>query len=185
MTLISNLSFHTKCLQADPRCSLLVGEPGKGDALAHPRISLACNATFVEKGHAADMRAADRFLRKNPKARLYAGFADFNFVKLAIQSASLNGGFGQAFELSGTDLTSPAIDDAMFDESQVIAELIGEHYMQVRNFLENSIGRVTPRFNISSIDSEGIDFDCGVKKYRVWFSNKIATKSDLYSHMLK
>ena len=32
--LVSRLSGHTKHLLADPRCSLLVGEPGKGDPLA-------------------------------------------------------------------------------------------------------------------------------------------------------
>ena len=33
VTLISSLSSHTKCLLANPVCSILIGEPGKGDPL--------------------------------------------------------------------------------------------------------------------------------------------------------
>ena len=34
--LISRLSAHFGALEADQRCSLLIGEPGPGDPLAHP-----------------------------------------------------------------------------------------------------------------------------------------------------
>src|SRR5690554_2728845 len=44
LILVSSLSGHTSGLMADPRCSLLLGEPGKGDPLAYPRISIACIA---------------------------------------------------------------------------------------------------------------------------------------------
>src|SRR5262245_40531573 len=42
--LVSGLSPHSAALQTDPRCSLLVGEVGKGDPLAHPRLTLKCRA---------------------------------------------------------------------------------------------------------------------------------------------
>ena len=50
LILVSGLSAHTRAIAADPRCALMVGEPGKGDALAHPRISLACRAVRLERG---------------------------------------------------------------------------------------------------------------------------------------
>src|SRR3546814_1707590 len=37
--LTSTLSAHTQALLADPRCSILLGEPGKGDPLAQDRKS--------------------------------------------------------------------------------------------------------------------------------------------------
>lgn len=43
--LVSTLSAHTKALQADPRASLLMGEPGKGDPLAHARLSVESGGT--------------------------------------------------------------------------------------------------------------------------------------------
>ncbi|RVB28703.1 HugZ family protein, partial [Mesorhizobium sp. M7A.F.Ca.CA.004.05.1.1] len=50
LILVSMLSAHTGALLADPRCSLLLGEPGKGDPLAHPRLTLICQAARLERG---------------------------------------------------------------------------------------------------------------------------------------
>ena len=47
--LVSALSEHTAGLSNDPRVSLLLGEPGKGDPLAHPRITLQCQAEKIER----------------------------------------------------------------------------------------------------------------------------------------
>ena len=54
LILVSHLSAHTPAMLADPRCSLLVGEPGKGDPLAHPRVTLVCRAERLEPGTPAD-----------------------------------------------------------------------------------------------------------------------------------
>src|SRR5262245_26241469 len=42
--LTSMLATHTKALLGDPRCALLFGEPGKGDPMAWPRITVLCDA---------------------------------------------------------------------------------------------------------------------------------------------
>lgn len=102
--LVSALSGHTKGLAADPRCSLLAGEPGKGDPLAHPRITLQCRADTVERDAEDHARIRHRFLGRHPKASLYVDFPDFRFFRLLPQTASLNGGFGRAYALSGSDL---------------------------------------------------------------------------------
>ncbi|MFY0635451.1 MAG: HugZ family protein [Vannielia sp.] len=105
VTLVSSLSAHTAALRTAPACSLMVGEPGsKGDPLTHPRLSLQCRAAFVEResdDHAA-LRA--RWLESHPKAKLYIDFGDFGFVRLEVQAAFLNGGFGKAFRLTPADL---------------------------------------------------------------------------------
>ena len=54
--LISRLSGHFANLESDPRCSLLVGEPGKGDPLAHPRI------TFLKAKDPVTGKAGYRFV---------------------------------------------------------------------------------------------------------------------------
>lgn len=105
LTLISDLSHHTVALKSAAICSLLVGEPGdKGDPLTHPRITLQADAHFVERASDdhADLRA--RYLDLHPKARLYIDFADFRFVRFAVSTAYLNGGFGKAFVLTPADL---------------------------------------------------------------------------------
>lgn len=98
--LISDLSLHTKALERNPICSLLIGEPdGKGDPLTHPRITLQCQAGPASK---SSLRAA--WLSHHPKAKLYIDFADFKLMRLALSQAHLNGGFGKAFHLSPQDL---------------------------------------------------------------------------------
>lgn len=105
-TLISDLSAHTKALKADPRASLLLGEPGpKGDPLTHPRITLSTEATFITRDDDRYMGLRAHWLEHRPKTKLYIDFGDFNFVRFAPLSADLNGGFGKAFQLTPEDLS--------------------------------------------------------------------------------
>ncbi|WP_343033883.1 HugZ family protein [Aurantimonas aggregata] len=104
MILISDLSAHAAALAADLRCSLLVGDVGKGDPLAHPRLSLSATATPINAAAPERPAMRERFLSRHPKAALYADFADFRFVRLEPVDAALNGGFGRAYALEPTDL---------------------------------------------------------------------------------
>lgn len=107
LSLISDLSQHSAALQKMPVCSLLIGEPGaKGDPLTYPRLSLQAEAGFVRHGDVAHARLAQAFLAKQPKAKLYIGFADFALVRFTPLGAHLNGGFGKAYVLDASDLTN-------------------------------------------------------------------------------
>lgn len=101
--LISDLSRHTQALNLDPRCALMTGEPGKGDPLAHPRVTLTCIAQKLAREGAEFDALCARFLAHQPKTALYIGFADFSFFRLQVQSAALNGGFGKAFNLTAAE----------------------------------------------------------------------------------
>lgn len=103
LTLVSDLAMHTKALRVTPVASLLIAEPGKGDPLAHPRMTLQVTPTFIDK-----QTAADTYLQHQPKAQLYIGFADFHMVRLTPTEAFLNAGFGKAFRLLPADLVSVA-----------------------------------------------------------------------------
>jgi putative heme iron utilization protein len=105
LSLVSTLSQHTTTLARDPRCALLVGEPGeKGDPLTHPRLTLQARATMIPRT-AADFPACETgWLESHPKSRLYIGFADFLFLRFDVSDAFLNGGFGKAFTLTPADL---------------------------------------------------------------------------------
>lgn len=102
--LVSALSSHTVHLKNDPRCAMLVGEPGKGDPLAHPRVTISCKAEFIARPSAENDRLRPLYLARQPKSELYIDFGDFTFVKLHMLSASLNGGFGKAYRLTPDDL---------------------------------------------------------------------------------
>ena len=102
LILISRLSAHYGALEADARCSLLLGETGLGDPLRHPRITVLCLAEKVGAEQRAAAKAA--FLQRHPQANIYADFGDFDFWTLVPQRASLNAGFGKAYVLTAEDL---------------------------------------------------------------------------------
>lgn len=107
ITLISDLSHHTKALRAHPQCSLLVGEPGpKGDPLTHPRLTVQAVAGFIDRNSEEHATLRSLWLDHQPKAKLYIDFTDFSFVRFTPSSAHLNGGFGKAFLLTQNDLMS-------------------------------------------------------------------------------
>lgn len=101
---VSMLAGHTPALLADPRCSLLVGEPGKGDPLARPRIMLDCEAEKLARDDAAFAPALKAYLAAHPKAELYAALPDFLFFRLQPKSVLYNAGFGRAYRMTGTEL---------------------------------------------------------------------------------
>ena len=96
---ISDLSAHTQNLKRDPRFSLLLAAIGKGDPLAHPRVSLSgvASVTVVPESKA-------RFIEQNPKAKLYADFGDFSLWRLEPQKIHLNGGFARAYSGDAKDV---------------------------------------------------------------------------------
>ena len=72
LLLLSGLSHHTRALTADPRCSLLFMQPGAGDPLAHPRLTVFGRARVVEAGGEEHARVRRRFLARHPAAARYA-----------------------------------------------------------------------------------------------------------------
>ena len=186
----SMLTTDMKALLADPRCSLLVGEPGKGDPLAWPRITLRCEAEKIEHDTESDTRIRSRFLRRHPKAKLYASFRDFAFFRLVPKSASLNGGFGRAYIISGEEL-------------KLVSELtgyIGAHELQIIEAIEKSgcnlvdefakryFHEKTGNWYISGVDAEGMDIARKEKVHRVDLPEPAREANGLivaYSNVLK
>src|SRR3954471_15823548 len=95
LLLMSRLAAHTLNLERDPRATLLLAETGKGDPLAHPRLTVIGRAELT-----AAPGARVRFLARHPKAKLYADFGDFSFWRLEIAGAHLVGGFGRIVDLT-------------------------------------------------------------------------------------
>ena len=100
----SDLSVHSKCLAENTACSLMLGEPGKGDGLAYPRITIIGTAERLPNSVEQRPLLRSQFLQTHPKAELYVDFADFGFYPIKVERAQLNGGFGKAYHLNSADL---------------------------------------------------------------------------------
>ncbi len=106
VTLISDLSIHSRAIRASPSAGLLIGDlPDRGDPLNAPRVSLSVLAATTDPAMRPALRA--EWLAAHPKAKLYIDFQDFRFVRFQILSGALNGGFGRAFALTGRDIILP------------------------------------------------------------------------------
>lgn len=216
--LVSALSAHTQALMADERCSLLVGEPGKGDPLAHPRLSVQCvahpvarppetgandnvadparEATTPTQSAGNDDAGADersesepgptleqgretehgrlrrRFLARHPKAALYIDFPDFRFFRLLPQVASLNGGFGRAYNLDGDEFAIVATDRCDFaHREQAALQEVGVTWPDLAATIARAQKAKEPsKWSLSGLDMAGIDLINGNMSLRHEFS---------------
>jgi len=181
LILVSMLSAHTRAIIADPRCSLLLGEPGKGDPLAHPRITLVCRATRLDRGAPEHERAERRYLNRNPKAELYVGLGDFSIFRLEMERASLNGGFGKAYDLLRADLLteSPALDELARDEQSALDHMNAEHGDAIAVYARHFARATGADWRVTGFDAEGMDIASGDAVRRIFFPEKLVQAGEL------
>jgi hypothetical protein len=164
--LMSELSRHTQNLAGDARASLLLTtQGGRGDPLNQPRLTIGGPVAV-----AMDADAKARYLRRNPKAKLYAGFADFSVRRMRIETVHFNGGFGRADTLTPADLLVPGDASALIAaEADLLAfvESLGDEKLAA--LAEGaSLGR--RGWRPVGIDAEGLELSAGAAVARVHFS---------------
>jgi hypothetical protein len=176
LILISGLSAHTRNLGADPRCSLMLSEGGKGDPLAHPRLTLQCRA-----GRAEGDVIRRRFLARHPKAKLYVDFPDFAFMRLAPVTMHLNGGFARAFEGDARLILSPEAAEPGFAalEAGAIEHMNADHADALALYATALAGERTGPWRASGLDPHGLDLILGDRTARIAFPNPVTTAGDL------
>jgi putative heme iron utilization protein len=125
LLLLSSLSEHTRHLQADPRCALLVqGEAESANPQTAARLTLTGKAAQAD-----DPGLKARWLARHPYAGFYAGFADFSLWRIAITGAHYVGGFARAARINVADLLpDPAAVAAIADaEASIISHCNSDH----------------------------------------------------------
>jgi heme oxygenase (biliverdin-IX-beta and delta-forming) len=175
LILVSKLSTHTANLEVDGRTSLLLAEFGKGDALAHPRLTVLGSMTQVARDGADDARVRRRFLACHPKSELYAGFGDFAFWRMAVVSAHLNGGFARAADLTAADvLTNIADAGALVEaEADAITHMNADHAEACRLYATKLLGAPDGRWICVGIDPDGLDLQQGQTALRLAFPQRV------------
>lgn len=172
LILTSSLAHHSRNLRANPRASLLIAETGKGDPLAHPRLTLVGRFGPVDAGSAEGARARARFLRRQPKAALYVDFPDFSFQRMTIEAAHINGGFARAADFAGCDLLTP-LDGAqgVIDEEAALIEDLNAFSRERRGkWAESAGGDPALNWRVSGVDPDGVDLLAPQVAVRVGFS---------------
>ncbi|MBF9232895.1 HugZ family pyridoxamine 5'-phosphate oxidase [Microvirga alba] len=179
--LTSQLSTHTRLLEADERCSLLLSDIGKGDPLAHPRLTLLADATRLEPGSREAQGVRRRYLTQHPKAALYVDFPDFAFWRLNVTSASLNGGFGRSYRMTKADiLTDMTGFDGFSDmEAEAVEHMNTDHREAVALYATKLCGAPAGAWKLIGIDPEGVQLGLGDKILRLVFPHRLTSPADL------
>ncbi len=181
LILISRLSTHTANLEADSRASVLLAAVGKGDPLAHPRLTLLGSFVRVPRDDPGEPRLRRRFLARHPKSELYAGFADFSFWRLDAVSAHLNGGFARAADLTAAEVMADVsgADDLIEAEPSVVAHMNADHAEAVGLYATKLLGAEDGPWRLTGLDPEGLDLACSDATLRLAFAERVTTAQQL------
>jgi heme iron utilization protein len=181
LILVSRLSTHTANLEVDGRASLMLAATGKGDPLAHPRLTLIGTFTQVARDDAREPRMRRRFLARHPKSELYAGFGDFSFWRLDTVSAHLNGGFARAADLKAAAvLTEVSGAENLLDaEPSAVAHMNEDHAEAVRLYATKLLGAEDGPWRLTGLDPDGLDLACGDVTLRLPFPERVTSPEQL------
>ncbi|MDJ0741176.1 MAG: DUF2470 domain-containing protein [Gammaproteobacteria bacterium] len=152
--LLSHLSQHTKNVDVDPRCGLVVIESGSGDIQQLGRLSGI--GELRAEGRCDD---AERYFRYFPASRSYHEQLGFRFYRFRPQRFHWNGGFATA-RWFGNDrivMPNPLTDDV---QQRIVTHMNADHAAALAGYLED-VGEhgATPDATVEmvGIDAEGID----------------------------
>ena len=179
--LTSRLSTHTANLEADGRASVLLAETGKGDPLAHPRLTVLGVFARVERDSADDARVRRRFLARHPKSELYAGFGDFSFWRMHVASAHLNGGFARAADLAAADVLTDlaGADELVAAEAGAVEHMNADHVEATRLYATKLLSEEDGAWRISGLDPDGADLTAGDRTARLAFPQRVTSAGAL------
>jgi hypothetical protein len=181
LILVSRLATHTANLEHDGRASLLLAESGKGDALAHPRLTVLGTMAQVARDGVDGARIRRRFLARHPKSELYADFGDFAFWRMAVVSAHLNGGFARAADLTAAELLTDisGAQSLLEMEADAIAHMNADHAEACRLYATKLLGAADGNWRCAGIDPEGIELQNGQTALRLFFPQRVTAPGPL------
>jgi putative heme iron utilization protein len=181
LILVSRLSTHTANLEVDGRASLLLASAGKGDPLAHPRLTLLGSFEQIARDDPELPRLRRRFLARHPKSELYASFGDFSFWRLKTVSAHLNGGFARAADLKAADVMTDIADagNLIDTEEGAVAHMNDDHAEAVRLYATKLLGAEDGRWRLTGLDPDGLDLARGDATLRLPFLQRVTNAEQL------
>ena len=184
--LISALAEHTRNLEADARCSLLVTEAGDADPLALGRVTLLGEASRLGRDAGA---AGEAYLEAHPQARFYLDFGDFAFWRLEVSSLRYIGGFGRMSWVDAGDWAGAEPDPLTDATAGIIAHMNEDHADALREYcLAFSKARDFSAVSMTGVDRYGFEMavqtDAGQRPVRVAFDAPLAQPGEVRGAMV-
>jgi putative heme iron utilization protein len=126
LLLISGMAMHTQNLEADPRASLLVTQPGwTEDPLAGGRVTLMGRAARLPDP--ARPAAREAYLARHPNAAFWVEFEDFAFWRLEVADVYFVGGFAAMDWVTGEAFAAARPDPLADTAEEIVAHMNDDH----------------------------------------------------------
>lgn len=180
---LSTLSEHTRQLQRDPRCALLLtGLAETPNPQTAPRVTLTGLAEPL-----ADPVLKARWLARHPYAALYAEFADFGLWRIRPLGALMVGGFARATRLRLSQLLPDpeaiaAIGEA---EAEIIHHVNAEHADALHAIATGLLGAAPGDWRITAVDVDGLDLACGEAVRRLAFTAPVRDADAVRAELIR
>jgi hypothetical protein len=122
-----------------------------------------------------DTAARAAYLRRQPEAEMFAGFADFAIYRIDISGAHLVAGFGRIVDLAAKDLLTDVTDaQALIEaEGEAIAHMNADHADACRLYATRLLGGPDGEWTCVGIDPEGIELQQGRLALRLAFPRRV------------
>jgi putative heme iron utilization protein len=179
--LISALAEHTRNLVADARASLLVAENVAADPLANGRVTLLGRCAAVD-GQAEREAARRAFLAAHPNASYYAGYGDFSWWRLTVESVRYIGGYGRMSWVSPEEWRAARPDPMDEHAPRIIDHMNADHAAALLECCRSFTKADATAARMTSVDRYGFEMSVatgqGPRPVRIGFSRPISTPEE-------
>lgn len=180
---LSSLSEHTRHLQRDGRCALLLTGPAEsGNPQTAPRVTLTGMAEPI-----TDSALKARWLARHPYAALYSEFADFGLWRIRPLGALMVGGFARATRLRVAQLLPDAAAVAAIAEAEadIIAHVNADHADAVEAIAMGLLGAAPGAWRLAAVDVDGLDIAAGEAVLRLAFAAPVADADAVRAELVR
>ncbi len=181
--LVSELAEHTKNLQGDSHCSLLVAEDGEGDPLARGRVTLVGQCQPLVPGSEIHGRAREGYLQVHPNASYYVDFQDFAIWRLEVENLRYIGGYGRMSWVTQPDWQASR-PDPIAPHAHAILQHMNEDHADTLTLYCRAFSRAVDvdSARMTGIDRYGFEMSAqtsqGPRPIRVAFPQAISSPQD-------
>jgi putative heme iron utilization protein len=179
--LISTMAMHTQNLQADPRSSLLVTQPGAGgDPLAASRVTLLGNVLSIPETEIAAARKL--YLARYANSKNWVDFDDFSFYRMDVVDIYYVGGFGVMGWVFATEYNHAQPDPLADVAADIIQHMNADHGEALTLLARAFAGIESQEAAMTSVDRLGFHVRLktpdGTRGARIAFSREVGSAAE-------
>lgn len=179
---ISSLSPHTKDLETNSKCSLLVARDASD--ISDTVVTIIGEAETISHAESASVRSV--YLRQHPDA-VWVDFGDFRFVRITPKKIRFLAGSATAFvtfgDIDGEEYLAGAVDPVAHFTAPIAGHMNRDHADQTKAIAETSLGVKIDYAKMLQVDRLGFNIEAGHEgkpvKLRIPFPRPAQDRKDI------